>query len=90
MFRNLTLNSILIIIIGFGLIFLAVWSGLAGARIQGAGLFFTGLGTVFLGLTNGFVDMSPQGRFLFRVAIVSFLIGIPISLYYLFLFISRG
>ena len=90
MFRNLTLNSILMIIIGFGLIFLAVWSVMKGARIQGAGLFFTGLGTVFLGLTNGFVDMSPQGRFLFRVAIVSFLIGIPISLYYLFLFISRG
>ena len=90
MFRNLTLNSILMIIIGLGLISLAIWSVLTGARIQGAGLFLTGLGTVFLGLTNGFVDMTPQGRFLFRVAVVAFLIGIPISLYYLFLFISRG
>jgi hypothetical protein len=90
MFRNLTLNSILIIIIGLGLISLAVWSGLTGGRIQGAGLFLTGLGTVFLGLTNGFVDMTPQGRFLFRVAVVAFLIGIPISLYYLFRLISRG
>lgn len=90
MFRNLTLNSILILIIGFGLIVFAVWSVFTRARVQGAGLFFFGLGTIFLGLTNGFVDMSPQGRFLFRVGIVSFLIGIPISLYYLFLFLSRG
>lgn len=90
MFRNLTLNSILIIIIGLGLISLAVWSALNGGRIQGAGLFLTGLGTILLGFTNGFVDMTPQGRFLFRVGVVAFLIGIPISLYYLFLLISRG
>ena len=91
MFQNLTLNSILIMLFGLGIIVVGIWSGIgAGARIQGAGLFFTGLGTAILGFTNGFVDLSPQGRFLFRVAIVSFLIGIPISLYYLFLFISWG
>ena len=91
MFQNLTLNSILIILFGLGLIVLGIWSAVgAGARVQGTGFVFTGLGTAILGFTNGFVDLSPQGRFLFRVAIVSFLIGIPITLYYLFLFISRG
>jgi hypothetical protein len=89
MFQNLTLNSILIMLFGLGIIVLGIWSGLAGARMQGAGFVFTGLGTAILGFTNGFVDLSPQGRFLFRAAIVSFLIGIPITLYYLFLFISR-
>lgn len=91
MFQHLTLNSILIILFGVILIFLGVWSGLSfGGRGQGVGLFFIGLGTAILGFTNGFTDFSPQGRFLYRVAIISFLIGMPVSLYYLFLFISKG
>lgn len=90
MLQNLTLNSILIIFFGLILIILGIWAGLSpGGRGQGVGLFFTGLGTVILGLTNGFTDFSPQGRFLYRIAIVAYLIGIPISVYYLYLMFSR-
>ncbi len=91
MFQNLTLNSILIICFGLILIFLGVWTGVSpGGRVPGAGLFFTGLGTAILGLTNGFTDFSPLGRFLYRIALIAFIIGIPVTVYYLYLLVSRG
>jgi hypothetical protein len=78
MFQNLTLNSILIMIFGLR------------GRVQGVGMVFTGLGIAILGFTNGFTDFTPLGRFLYRIAIAAFLVGVPISLYYLYLLIFRG
>lgn len=91
MFQNLTFNSILIMVFGLTLIIFGIWTGIImRGRVQGVGLIFTGLGITILGFTNGFTDFTLLGRFLYRVAIVAFMFGIPISLYYLYLLISRG
>jgi len=31
-----------------------------------------------LGLTEGFSDPTPRGKLLYRIAIISFIVGIPI------------
>jgi uncharacterized membrane protein len=91
MFQNLTLNSILIMIFGLALMIFGVWTAVAlRGRVQGVGMVFTGLGIAILGFTNGFTDFTPLGRFLYRIAIAAFLVGVPISLYYLYLLIFRG
>ncbi len=81
---KLTVNSVLMIIIGLGLIVFGGWfSTYVGFRLFGAGFFFTGIGNVLFGMTNGFTDMTSPGRLLYRLALVAYLAGVPIIGYYL-------
>lgn len=82
---QLTLNSILMIAIGLGLMVFGVWLALSPEyRLLGIGFFFTGIGNVLFGATNGFVDLTPIGRFLYRTAILAYLIGLPLLGYTLY------
>ena len=82
---QLTFNSILMILIGLGLMAFGVWLGLRSwGRMFGVGFFSTGIGNVLFGATNGFTDMTPIGRKLFRFALVAYLVGIPIIAYFLY------
>ena len=81
---QLTLNSVLMIIIGLGLMIFGVWlASNPGFRVSGAGFFLTGIGSILFGLTNGFTNMTPTGRMLYRLALIAFIGGIPIIAYFL-------
>ena len=76
-----SLNSWLVI--ALGLIFF--FGGLCHVillhdRILSFGLVATGLGFFLLGLTEGFSDPTPRGKLLYRIAIVSFIVGVPIMI----------
>lgn len=80
-----TFNSILMIVIGLGLIcFAAYLATLPGARLTAIGFFATGVGNILFGLTNGFTDMTPAGSKLFRLALVAYAVGLPLIGYFLF------
>lgn len=80
-----TFNSILMILIGLGMIACGVWLALGvGQRVFAVGLFFTGIGAVLFGATNGFTDMTPIGQKLYRLALLAFALGIPLIGYYLY------
>lgn len=79
MLLNLTLNKVIILAIGLCLVGFGIWYIIRpGGRITGVGLFFTGIGNLLLGITDGFVDMSPLGRIFYRVAILAYIIGLPV------------
>jgi hypothetical protein len=50
-------------------------------RIFSCGLIATGVGFTFFGYTEGFTDPTPLGKLLYRIAMISFIVGIPIVLY---------
>jgi uncharacterized membrane protein YidH (DUF202 family) len=50
-------------------------------RIFSLGLIASGVGFTFFGYTEGFTDPTPLGKLLYRIAMISFLVGIPIVLY---------
>lgn len=82
---QITLNSVLMVLIGLGLMAFGVWLALRqGSRIDGTGFFFTGIGNILFGITNGFTNMSSTGRLLYRLALVAYLIGIPLIARYLY------
>ena len=73
------------ILIGFALIGFGVWLGTqASGRFYAVGFLFTGIGNILFGMTNGFVDMTPIGRLLYRLALVAYIIGIPLIAYFLY------
>jgi hypothetical protein len=64
-----------------GLVFLlgGIYHGLFYRdRMLSAGMVTFGVGFLFLGLTEGFSDPTPRGKLLYRIAIISFIVGIPI------------
>ncbi len=80
-----TLNSILMILIGLALMGFGVWLGLrAWGRLFAVGFLCTGIGNILFGMTNGFIDMTPIGRLLFRIALVAYIIGVPLIAYFLY------
>lgn len=80
-----TFNSILMILIGVGLIAFGVWLAMTPyTRMFAAGFFSTGVGNILFGITNGFTDMTPTGRNLFRIALIAYFIGIPLIGYFLY------
>lgn len=82
---QITFNSVLMILIGVGLIVFGVWlMTTPSSRVYASGFLFTGLGNVLFGMTNGFTDMTPTGRKLYRIALITYLIGIPIIIYFLY------
>ena len=50
-------------------------------RIFSFGLVASGIGFTFFGYTEGFTDPTPLGKLLYRIAMISFIVGIPIVLY---------
>lgn len=75
----LSLNSWLVTAIGLVLIAGSTYHAVFFYdRVFSVGLLALGVGMLILGLTEGFTDPTPRGKFLYRVAIVSFIIGIPI------------
>jgi len=75
----LSLNSWVVAALGLVLIVGGAFHGLFYRdRLFSAGLISMGVGMLFLGLTEGFTDPTPRGKFLYRVAVVAFLVGIPI------------
>jgi hypothetical protein len=86
-----TFNSILMVIIGLALIAFGVSLGLkAWGRMYAVGFLFTGVGNILFGITNGFTDMTPTGRLLFRIALIAYIIGVPLIAYFLYGELSMG
>lgn len=54
------------------------------SRFFAVGFFFTGIGNILFGLTNGFTDMTPVGHKLYRLALLAYVIGVPIIGYFLY------
>ena len=79
MYLPLSLNSWLVMIIGLVFFIGGIYHGLFYYdRVLSAGMVASGIGFLFLGLTEGFSDPTPRGKLLYRIAIISFIVGIPI------------
>ena len=80
-----TINSILMILIGLALMVVGVWLALnPWSRIFAVGFFCTGIGNILFGATNGFTDMTPIGQKLYRLALASYAVGVPLIGYFLY------
>jgi hypothetical protein len=80
-----TFNSIIMILIGLALAAFGIYLVLNSyTRLFGVGFLFTAVGNILFGMTNGFTDMTPIGQKLFRFALVAYLVGIPIIVYFLY------
>jgi hypothetical protein len=79
MYLPLSLNSWLVMLIGLVFLLGGIYHGLFYRdRMLSAGMVTFGVGFLFLGLTDGFSDPTPRGKLLYRIAIISFIVGIPI------------
>jgi hypothetical protein len=80
-----TFNSIVMILIGLALIAIAVYFLLSSwGRFFSVGFFFTGIGNILFGATNGFTDMTPIGQKLYRLALLAYIVGVPLIAYFLY------
>ena len=80
-----TFNSIIMIFIGLTLMAFSVYLALySWSRFFAVGFFFTGVGNILFGATNGFTDMSPMGQKLYRLALLAYIIGVPVIAYFLY------
>jgi hypothetical protein len=82
MYVPMSLNSWLVM--GIGLVFFL--GGIYHSifyydRIFAFGLVACGIGFSFFGLTEGFTDPTPRGKLMYRVAMIAFIVGVPIVLY---------
>jgi len=76
-----SLNSWLVIAIGLLMFLGGAYHGVFFRdRLTSAGLVANGVGFLLLGLTEGFTDPTPRGKFLYRIAVIAFIVGIPIML----------
>lgn len=88
---EVNLNSVLMILIGLGCVIVGAALGLRPHyRVLGAGLFIVGFGNLLFAITNGFTDPSPTGRLLFRIAIITYLMGAPLVAYGVLVLVSSG
>lgn len=79
MYLPLSLNSWLVMIIGLVFLLGGIYHGIFfHDRVLSAGMVSFGTGFLLLGLTEGFSDPTPRGKLFYRIAIISFIIGIPI------------
>ena len=87
MFRNLTFNSILWILMGLGCLIAGGYYGWEFRRAitrmfpLPGGLLLLGLAMSLCGLTNGFTDQSAWGRKFRKLGTLSFIIGLPLLAY---------
>jgi energy-coupling factor transporter transmembrane protein EcfT len=83
MLRNLTLNSVIWIILGIGFFlggaYLTFKWRSYGIMLLGMpiGIFLVGIAMILCGITNGFTDHSPLGRKLKKIGAFLFIVGIP-------------
>jgi len=78
-----TFNSWLVLVVGIGFLLggLYCWFTLNN-RLLAVGMVMTGIGWVLMGLTDGFTDPTPRGKLFFRLAIVAFMVGVPLVAYH--------
>lgn len=87
MFKNLTFNSYIWMLLGLGCLIYGSYMGWEARRyISRAfqlpfGLIFTGLAMALTGLTNGFTDYSPWGRKFTKTGVLLYLAGLPLLIY---------
>jgi len=82
---QITFNSVLMILIGLFLMVFGVWLVRSpGTRFYALGFLSTGIGNILFGMTNGFTNMTPIGRKLYRIALIAFIIGVPLVIYFLY------
>ena len=80
-----TFNSIIMILIGVALVSIGVLVALMPAnRMHAVGFVFAGIGNILFGLTNGFTDMSPIGLKLYRLALLAYIVGVPVIAHFLY------
>lgn len=83
--RSITLNGFILIGVGLFLLYYGVTLVLVPyERLHGAGFLLSGAASVVFGWTNGFTDMSPLGRWLAKLAVIAYIIGLPIVAFYLY------
>ena len=87
MFNNLTFNSVMWILIGVGL-FAASIVEVRMMRIyaMAIGMIFLGIGCILCGITNGFTLYTPAGHLMRKAGVLSFLIGIIPTAYYVYIY----
>ncbi len=89
MFQNYTLNSIVMMLLGVGLIGWGAYNGWEYRRSITSmfvfptvvGFILSGLAAMLCGYTNGFTDHSPRGRMLKKIGIFLAVGGLPIMGY---------
>lgn len=87
MFRNLTLNSIVWMILGIGIslfgAYLTYKWRYTGFRLlpMPVGIIFIGIGMILCGMTNGFTDHTPLGRKLKKIGAFLLIVGLPLVVY---------
>ena len=82
MYVPVSLNAWLMMAFGLLFFFGGICHGIFfHDRIFSFGLVVSGIGLTFFGLTEGFTDPTPRGKLLYRIAMISFIVGIPIVLY---------
>lgn len=91
MFFNLTINSAVWLLIGLASM---AYGGYIGYRMRmytyAFGLVSLGFGCICCGLTNGFTDPSPRTHLLRKFGKFGLIVGLPISLYYVYLFMYNS
>jgi len=78
------------ILIGLAMIVFGVWLALYGSRVHAVGFLFTGIGNILFGATNGFTDLTPIGQKLYRLALLAYVVGVPLVAYFLYNEMSAG
>ena len=84
MFRNLTLNSVVWMLLGLGFTFFGAYLTYKwrfyGFRLlpMPIGITFIGIAMILCGVTNGFTDHSPLGRKFKKIGAFLFIVGIPL------------
>ncbi len=83
MYFPISLNSWLMMAVGLIFFLGGIYYGITYFydRIFAFGLVACGVGFIFFGFTEGFTDPTPRGKLLYRIAIISFIVGLPIVLY---------
>jgi hypothetical protein len=79
-----TINSILMILIGLGMIAFGGLLLFTWRRFHAVGFLLTGIGNILFALTNGFTNMSPLGHTLYRFALLAYAGGLPLIGYFLY------
>ena len=92
MWRNLTLNSIVWILLGLFCIGVGAYYGWEYRRAITRmfpipfGFGITGIAMILCGYTNGFTDYSPTGRKIKKAGALLFLTGLPALFYSIWTF----
>ncbi len=80
--KYLNANSIILLVSGVALVAWGAWRLYRFRDFTfGFGMLSIGIGNIMFGATNGFADQTNRGRIMFRIAIVSWAVGLLASAY---------